>query len=492
MIDASAVARVLGISTRFQDMRSGSALYLPQQLAIFAQGNAAATYGTTKRRIFSAAEVGVIEGWGSPAHLIARELFPENGDGVGTLPVTLYPLAAGGGAAAAVGTVTISGTQTRKAQYRARIGGVRGDWCVFDVNASVAVRSAALMASINAVLHMPAIASGGVTNVTATTKWNGLSANDTLIEIEGDTTAGSTFVIVQPTGGLVNPSLATALAQVGGVWESMAVCALNYDDATALDQMQTFGEGRWGELAHKMMVCFWGSIDSHATTIALTGSRPTDRINSVLPAPASPSLPFVAAAAYLARIARLANNNPPHDYGSQPCPTVIPGVDSAQWDYTMRDAAVKAGCSTIEMKNGVANLSDVVTMYRPTGEVPPAYRHVVDIVKIQQATFNLEVKFATAEYDGAPFIPDRQVTTNASAKKPKMVVAAANNILDGLALAAIISDPTAAKKHTRCEIDSTNPKRWNLKLKYQLSGNSNVKDVEQTFGFYYGQAAVVG
>jgi phage tail sheath gpL-like len=494
-IDPSAVARVLGITTQFKDFRAGAVIFLPQRIAVFAQGAAASTYSSTKKQFTNSADVGAEAGYGSVAHLIAREFWPENGDGLGTIPVDFFLLQAGGGAASAAGTITVAGTQTKKQAYRARIAGILSEQFVFSAGDSVAVRSAAMMAAINAVLHMPVIASGGVTNVTCTAKWAGVTGNDIVIEIVSETggaidaSAGSTFALVQPTGGLVNPSLSGAISQVGGVWNSMVLNALNFDDTVALDALSTFGEGRWGELTKKPLVAFCGATKSRATITAVTSARATDRTNCVLVAPGSPNLPSVVAAAQLVRIARLANKNPPHDYGSQRCPTIIPGVDSAQWDYTERDVAVKGGSSTVEIKDGVLNISDVVTMWRPTGEVPPSYRFVVDIVKLQQVIFNLDLIFNAPEYDGAPFIPDEQSTTNPSAKKPKMVKQAACNMIDSLADFAIISDPKTAKKNTACVPNPQNPKRWDLVVPIQVSGNSNVKNIDLLWGFYYGAAA---
>jgi phage tail sheath gpL-like len=494
-VELSAVARVLGINVAFKDMRSGSALFLPQRIAIFAQGNAAATYGTTKRQITSAAEVASAEnggagmGWGSPAHLIARELFPDNGDGIGTVGVDLYPLAApGGGAATAAGTITPAGTQTRAASYRARCGGIQSDAFVVPAGATVADRVALVVAAVNATLAMPVIATNGTTNVGIAAKWAGLSGNDILVEIiAADPNAGTTWAIVQPTGGLVNPSLTAALAQVGNVWESMALSALNFDDTTVLNDFQTFGEGRWGETVRKPLVVFHGSTKSDATNRALTSARPTDRVNSLLPAIGSPNLPFVAAAAMLVRIARRANNNPAFSYGSLGCPTIIPGADSSQLNYTQRDVTVKAGCSTIEVEDGVVRISDVVTMYRPTGENPPAYRKVVNIVKLQSCIYNYDLKFRSAEWDGAPMIPDDQPTKNKDAKKPKIAKADADAITDALADAAIISNPKATKAATVVTLGTGgNPDRWDLDVPFQLSGNSDVKNVNLTFGFFFG------
>ena len=494
-IDASAVARVLGIDTVFKDLRAGNILFLPQLLAVFAQGSSASSYVLTKFVATSSAQVGTALGFGSPAHLIARELFPDNGDGVGTIPVTVYPLEDNYDAVASTGTVTPAGSQTTQASYRIRVSGIRSESFVIAVGASVATIVAAAVAAVNAVLEMPVIASDETTRMDLVSKWAGVSANDIVVEVEGES-LGTTFAVVQPTGGLINPdatALNAALNQVGQIWQSMAINALNPHDSAALDVFQTFGEGRWGELVRRPLVVFRGNTDVLvATATATTATRTADRVNIQLPSPGSVNLPAVVAARQLARIVKLANNNPPHDYGSQRATGLLPGLDSEQWDYAQRDQALKAGSSTIEVKDGVVNVSDVVTSWAPSGEAVPAYRFAVDIVKLQQIIFNLDLIFNTAEWDGAPLIPDDQATVNTTAKKPKMAIAAVNAMIDSLGANAIISDPTTAKKNTTAVINASNPKRLDIELTVQLSGNTNIKGITLSFGFFFGTPAVVG
>lgn len=195
------------------------------------------------------------------------------------------------------------------------------------------------------------------------------------------------------------------------------------------------------------------------------------------------------AARQLARIAKVANNNPPTDYGSQRATGLTPGDDSVQWDYAQRDQAVKAGSSTIVVKDRVVNIGDVVTFYRPEGDPLPAYRHVVDLVKLQNVIFNIDLIFNREEWDGAPLIPDDQPTVNPNARKPLSAKAAVGDKLDSLVLNAIISDAKTAKKNTAAVIDPGNPKRLNLTVPVQLSGNTNIIDVALQFGFFFGSAA---
>lgn len=491
-VDASAVARVVGIKTIFKDLRGGGVLFLPQRISVVGQGSTSATYDTTKRQVTSATEAAQIYGFGSPIHLAVRQLLPINGDGVGTIPVTIYPLEDDGDGVEATGDIIPNGAVTEAAAYRIRVNNIDSKEFVISVGDTNDQIMTTITTAINAVLEMPVIASDNNNNVGLTSKWKGTSANDIYVEVVGSTTAGISFAITQPTGGLVNPDVDSALNQVGNIWETMVLNCLDIADTTSLDKYSTFGEGRWGALVRRPLVVFTGNTAStvNAAT-AISDIRKTDRTNSQLVAPGSNDLPFVVASRQLARIATTANNNPPQDYGSQDATGLVPGIDGDQWTYADRDQAIKKGSSTIEVKDGVVNVSDVVTFYHPSGDPIPAYRYVVDIVKLQNIIFNLDLIFATKEWDGAPLIPDDQPTVNRSAKKPKAAVAAVSALLDSLGLNAIISDPKTAKENTIAAINDQNPKRLDVSTTVQLSGNTNIISVDLNFGFFFGTAQVV-
>jgi phage tail sheath gpL-like len=586
-VDASVVARVLGIDTKYQDMRAGSILNLPQRVAVLGQGATGTTYSSSKYLALSAGDVGARFGYGSPVHLAALQLLPVNGDGVDTIPVTIYPLQELGGAAAASGDITPSGTQTQAASYRLKAGNVKSAPFVIPQNASVSYIIGAMMVAAQSVLEFPvsvaptygavtsvagtntgngtvttlsvvgaarpgayklslvtAVANGGVfkltdpdgnvvssaitmtpgvggttvitiagiqftltdgttdfaagdsftitvaaTKLNAVSRWKGDSANGIQLALEG-TLYGVTFAFTQPVGGAGNPDVTSALAQLGNVWETVIVNCLNESDTNALNAINTVGEGRWGATFRKPLMSFCGQTAAEvADATAISSLRPTDRINGHIPSPGSADLPLVVAARGVARIVKVANNSPSRDYGSQKLTGLTPGPDSAQWDFTHRDAAVKLGSSTVEVKDGIVCLSDVVMYYRPTGEMPPAYRYACDIVKLQNFIFNMSLTFENPEWDGASLVPDDQVVTTPDARKSKDVIAAANGVIDDSGKAALLSDPKAAKKKTTCIIDPQNPKRFDLAVRIQLSGNANVKDVNVFFGFYFGAAA---
>jgi phage tail sheath gpL-like len=271
----------------------------------------------------------------------------------------------------------------------------------------------------------------------------------------------------------------------------MILNAMDIADTTTLDKFKVWGDGRWGELVRKPAIVFTGNTATTVTAAtAVSSARTTDRVNSQLVAPGSADLPLIVAARQLARIARVANQNPPKMYTGQVADGLTPGADGDQWDFLQRDAAIKAGSSTIEVVDREIQISNVVTFYAPTGEPIPAYRFVVDIVKLQNVIFNLDLIFASDDWAGAPLIPDDQPTVNRDAKKPSMAVAEVAAVLDGLGLQAIISDPTTAKANTTAGIDSGNPKRLNVETTLQLAGNTNIINVTLNFGFFFGTATL--
>lgn len=578
-IDASAVARGVGVTTKFKDLSGGAVRFVPQRIALIAPGEDGIAYSTDKYTIDGGAQqVGATNGYTSPLYEMARELFPVNGSGIGTVIVDVIalPQPASGGAAAVAGVNIAPGTATETASYYPTLGGVRGQPVlirkgVIDENQALSD----VTDSVNNTLGMPAKAEntygtpvgtdsanitltaisvtgnpkGGdyeivcssaspqlfsvvdpkgqlrakdlapgaglevdgltftlaatvaVVGETATVLvpveasiftagWEGSTTNDITLEMDGPSTFGVVWALSTFSGGAGEHPVTDALAQIGDVWNTMILTTEKTE--AQLNLFQQWGEARWGELVHKPAVAFYG--DNQKTVgeaTFITQNRGLDRVTCQLVDPGSNNMPWVIAAAQVNKIVVMAQKNPAHDYGSQPCFTLNKGKDEDQWDYTQRDLAIKQGSSTIEVKDGSVNISDVVTPWRPTGEVPPAYRYVVDIIKLQQVIHNLNLTFNNTTWDGAPLIPSGP-TTNPDAKTPEMAIAAVAAVVDNLGLAAIISNPEAAKESITANINPSNPKRLDISVTVQVSGNANIRDVTLNWGFFFGSAPVVG
>ena len=253
-VDASAVARVLGIKPIFKDLRGDSVLFLPQRVAVVGQGSSVSTYSTVKRQVTSAIEAATLYGFGSPIHLAVLQLLPTNGDGVGTIPVTVYPLEDDGAGVASAGDITPSGTVTATGPFKVRVNNFDSENFTITAGDSVATIVTAMTAAINASLNLPIVATDDTTEVGIASKWKGASANGIVLEVIGSTAAGVSFALTQPASGAANPSISAALAQVGNVWETMFLNCLDVADTTSLDLYSTFGEGRYGALVRKPLV----------------------------------------------------------------------------------------------------------------------------------------------------------------------------------------------------------------------------------------------
>jgi phage tail sheath gpL-like len=488
-IDASAVARVVGIETQFRDLREGGVLFLPQRIAVIAQGASASVYSTDKFQATSALEVGQKLGFGSPAHLIARMLWPTNGDGVGTIPVTFYPLVDDASGVAAAGDITPSGSATATAVYRVVVNNIRSAQFSVTADDTVATLCTKITAAINAVLEMPVVATDSTTKVDLAAKWEGAGGNDIHVEVVGED-VGVTFTVTQPIGGDGDPDIDDALAQFGTVWESLVIDGVSSADSVAA--LRDFGEGRWLPTVRKPFVAFRATTDDLATSVAVVGvvGTKTDRVNVLLTAPGSKDLPFAVAARQVARIATRANNNPARGYAGQRATLLTPGPTEEQWTFEQRDVAVKAGVSTTEVVNDEIQLADIVTFYRPDGDPNPAYRYVRNIIKLQNILFNLALIFEAEDWKDAPLIPDDQPTVNPAARKPRSAVGQVVAMHRSLALNALISDFKFAQENTSANISSQNPNRLDVNTTVKLSGNTDQIAVGLNFGFFFGEASL--
>lgn len=370
-----------------------------------------------------------------------------------------------------VGTVTAGGGATVVAGLSITITDGTADWVVGD----------------SAAIEVPS------TKLNVTAAWKGASGDDIDLEIESPADSSVTWAFTQPTGGATNPTVDAALAQIGDVWNTLVINALEPGDSTAWNTYQAYvGDpddetGRWAPKVRKPLAVFTGATETTvAAATAYTNGRTTDLANHLIPVPGSPNLPCVIAAAAVREIAKLANDNPPHDYGSLRLTTITPGTDAEAWDGDARELAVTRGCSTTRLRDGVVELSDVVSCYKPAGEDPPAYRFFVDQVKNWNAIYNFALVFDSAAWDGKPLIADGQATVNPEARTVASAVGAMNAVLDSLALSAIIADAKAAKAASSVTLSGTNPKRLDIVPVYDVAGNTNIKAITLKWSFFFG------
>ena len=481
-------SRGLAIKTSYKQMGAAGTRFRPVRIPVIAQGAEGTSYSTTKRQVFSPGEAGTLYGFDSPIYQAVESLLPTNGDGVGDIPVTIYPLAKPTGTQAA-GDITPSGTATKPETHYVLVNNRPSLPINLVKDDTVAEFITKAIAAINGVVGMPGTASDGTTTLDFTVGWKGTTGNNVhLAVLSPDDADVSLTVSTQITGGTGDASITAALAQIGSVWESHVVNGNDYTDSTLLDEFSAYNEGRWTPQIRKPLVVFTGCNEATlATVTAVTDARKSDRTNVILTNPGSNDLPIVIAADQVRRIAVRAATVPAHDYGALKCPRLTPAADATQWTPDQNETAYDAGCSTIDVVDGDVEIADVVTCYHPTGEIPPAYQYVVDFEKISTMLYNVGLEFGSAEWKGGPpLIPDTQATKEPTAKKPHDGTEALHKIIQAAADDAIISDPDFAKENSACSIDDANPKRLNGVLTFKCSGNANVISIDLDFGFHFG------
>jgi len=483
MLPSSAISRVTGVNVEFRNFNAGGGGFLPQRLAVIGIGNDDAVYSPEKHESTGSADaIGQRYGYGSPLHLAARQLFPISGGGA-NFPVTFYPLRPLETAVAAEGVISCDGVAEAPGSGVVYIGGIAAEFPVAKAATADTVLSAIKMA-INTKLEMPVIA-GDVDDgeLTLVSKWSGESGNDITIEIE-TIVNGFTFGITAMAGGALDPDIAPALEAIGQIWETFILDTFAWKKPTRLDQYQLFCEGRWSELEKKPCLVAHGSVDDYYTRTAVTDLRKFDYGNFLIQSTGSRELPFVIAARGLVSdIMTNANSNPPLGYKGK-LTGLAAGPDSIQENYATRNNAVAKGASTNIKTGSVAELNDIVTFWHPDNEMIPSRRYVVDLVKLQNAVFNVRMIMEADEKKGAPLVSNETVTTNPRAIQPKMIKTELMNLADALGRAAIISEPVFTKENLIVKIDSVNPKRVNLQYPIKLSGNIEVTSNDIYFGFY--------
>lgn len=489
-VSASAVSRVTGVEVTPKNFNTGNASMLPQRLVIIGQGNDDMLYPLEKYECEgSAASVAERYGYGSPLHLAAKQLFPTAGS-MATFPVSIIAVKiAETGFAKASGSVTVAGTATAAASCVLSVGGLDVQIAVAkDATAEQVAQAIEIAVNAEPDRAVDAAAEDGVVEFTA--KWSGALGNRISLEWSGDI-PGMTQALTAFTGGEGVPKVDEALASIGEVWETFILDTFDYktDDGGAsplLDVYQVFGEGRWSVLEKKGCLVAHGCTDDYATRTKVTDARPDDRINCMIESVGSTELPFVVGANGLLSILTTADSNPAQNYKGK-LTGLKRGPDAAQEAYTVRNQSVQKGASTNITSGSVAELNDIITFYHPAGGGKyPAWRYVVDCVKLMNIVYNLRLITESDEVKGAPLVPDEQVTSNPTALQPKTFRTWFANLAASLGDNALISDVDFTVKNLEVSIDKENPKRLNYVFPCKVSGNVEVVSGDVYFGQYVG------
>lgn len=476
---------------------------LPQRVAIIGEANAAnqsSLVASAGRQILSAQEAGQLYGFGSPIHMAARILFPQQGNGIGGIPVVVYPQAAAGGAVARVQTVTVTGTATASGTHYLKIAGRTSlDGVPYAVNIVSGDTQNAIAAkmrdAVNAVLGCPLSATAATNVATATAKWAGLTSQDVSITVDTNgTSLGITYAVAETAAGSGTPAVGPSLDLFGAEWNTIVLNTYG-TASTVLAALEAYNgipdpanpTGRFSGIIMKPFVAITGSTADDPTSI--TDTRAANVTIAIAPAPLSAGLPLEAAANMTVIYARTAQDTPHLDVSGQAYPDMpAPAGTPAMTSYNVRDAYVKKGCSTVDLVGGVYVVEDFVTTYHPTGETPPQFRYVRNLYSVDM---NIRYGYLLREQThvlGHVIAADNDVVSASQVIKPKQWVGILKNYASELGERALIADVAFMQGNIQTGLSSTNPDRLETLMRYKRSGTVRIASTTAQAGFNFGTA----
>ncbi len=307
------------------------------------------------------------------------------------------PLAdAGGGATAAVGSVTFGGTfpVTFPGSVVVYVGGIR---VVVPVNTLMTAvnTAAAFAAAVNACLDMQVTAAvDGVdtTKVNLTANNKGTLGNTIRLETryyaDDGAFTGGLVTIVQPTGGTGDPSIDTAIANlVDDQWDWIV---MPYCTSPYLAQMETWLDGRWGPMSEMYGHCITAFSGTAGATQTFTSARNSWH-TSIMPVYRAPQPTYLWAAAIGAVAAAHLQDAPELSRPLQTLPLVgilPPKAVADRWSTVQRQSFYYAGASGYHVQSGVVQIDRLVTTYQRNAWGSPD-QSWLDINTIAQLMYGL-------------------------------------------------------------------------------------------------------
>ena len=299
--------------------------------------------------------------------------------------VWYLPLADDPSAVAATGSIVFTAAPTAAGTINLYIAGVK---IAVPVTAAetVSAIATAVSTAINALVNLPVTASPTAGTVALTAVNKGLVGNDIDIRFNYQGTAGGestptglTYTITAMASGATNPTLTTALGNLGNTAFDFIVSP--YTDTTSLDavkQLLNDATGRWSwvtQLYGHVFTAYRGTFSSQTTL----GLARNNQHETVLGFNDSPSLAYVWAAALTAQVAVSVRADPGIPLQYVPLLGVLAPPAQSQFGPSLRETLLYDGISTfLVQQDGTVVTENIVTTYQknPAGAADSSYLEV--------------------------------------------------------------------------------------------------------------------
>jgi phage tail sheath gpL-like len=292
----------------------------------------------------------------------------------------------------------------------------------------------ALAAQINALADLPvtaAVDAEATNTVNITAKNKGLTGNDIDLRLNyygvqnGESTpTGLGVTLTQMSGGLVNPTLTTALANLGDMLFDFI--ALPYTDATSLTAVKAFlstTTGRWSwskQLFGHAYAGFRGTLAACQTF----GSGRNDEHVSVMGFNNSPSPAWILAADLTAAAAVSCRADPAQPMQTVTLATFLPPPPESRFELTDRNTLLYTGISTFTVADdGTVAIENLITTYQTNsfGQPDNSYLEVETMNTLAAVLRRLKI-VVTSKY------PRKKLAANSTRPAPGSNIVTPNTI----------------------------------------------------------------
>lgn len=316
--------------------------------------------------------------------------------------VWYLPVADAASATAATGSITFTSPPTSNGSMALYIAGQIVSVPVTAAQATASIAAAAA-AAINIIPTMPVTAAATASAVTLTAVHKGLCGNDIDIRFNfygtagGEVTpAGLVYTIKAMSGGATNPTLTTALGNLGNMPFDFIVCP--YTDTASLTALQQFLDDQTGRWAWSSQLYGHVFVARSGTFGALTtfGLARNNQHETALGFYDSPTPSWLWASALCAQVAVSVRADPGIPLQYLPLRGILAPPVQSQFSSSLRQTLLYDGISTFTVgQDGTVQTENIITSYRknPAGVDDDSYLEVETMFQLMLELRTLESMF---------------------------------------------------------------------------------------------------
>ena len=340
--------------------------------------------------------------------------------------VWFLPLADAAGGVAATGTVLIAGTPTSTGVISLYIAGQLLSLPVTtsELAADIATGLAAL---INSSSNLPVTATATTATVTLTAKNKGLAGNeiDLRLNYQGSssgevTPTGLTLTLTQMASGATNPTLDTALANLGD--EAFDFIVSPYTDTASLNALKNLLNDKTGRWSYSSQVYghVFAALRGTVSALSTAGNARNNQHETIIGFYNSPSPAWIWAADVAGTAAVALRADPGRPLQTLTLSTVLAPPTSSRFILGERNTLLWDGISTFMVgSDGTVAIENLITTYQLNafGAADDSYLQVetlfllIFVLRAQRSLVTSKYSRVKLAANGTRFAPGSAIVT---------------------------------------------------------------------------------